>query len=44
LVVKTSGDTLVNGQLTVSQKARFDQAVRVAPQGDISMGEFTAEP
>jgi hypothetical protein len=39
-----TGDTTLSGKLTVSNKARFDQAVRVAPQGDISMGEFTAEP
>jgi hypothetical protein len=38
LVVKKSGDTAINGKLMVSG------AVRIPPQGDISMGEFTVEP
>ncbi|MDI1248812.1 MAG: hypothetical protein PSV13_08115 [Lacunisphaera sp.] len=33
-----------DGNLAVAGNARFDGAVRIAPQGDLSMGEFTNEP
>ncbi|MBX3737167.1 MAG: hypothetical protein KF715_10785 [Candidatus Didemnitutus sp.] len=33
-----------NAQFTATRGARFDGPVRIAPQGDIPMGEFTAEP
>ena len=33
-----------DGKLAVTGDARFDGAIRVAPQGDLSMGEFTSEP
>lgn len=38
------GTLKTDGKLTVSGAARFDSAVRIAPQGDLSMGEFTSEP
>jgi len=34
----------VAGTIKVSGVARFDSAVRIAPQGDLAMGEFTVEP
>jgi hypothetical protein len=42
-VVKKNGDTTVNGKLTATS-AQFDGPVRIAPQGDLSMGPFTAQP
>jgi hypothetical protein len=39
LEVKKSGDTTIYGALEVTKKSK----ILVAPQGDISMGEFTAE-
>lgn len=42
--VKKNGDTWMAGGLTVSANARFNGAVRIEPQGDLSMGSFTAEP
>lgn len=39
-----AGTLKTDGKLTVSGNARFDGAVRIAPQGDLSMGEFTSEP
>lgn len=42
---RSSAATLkTDGNLTVAGNARFDGAVRIAPQGDLSMGEFTSEP
>jgi hypothetical protein len=40
LVVKKNGDTDIYGKLTVTGKSH----IRVAPSGDLSMGEFTSEP
>jgi hypothetical protein len=39
-----AGALKTDGKLTVAGSARFDSAVRIAPQGDLSMGEFTSEP
>ena len=39
-----AGTLKTDGKLTVAGNARFDGAVRIAPQGDLSMGEFTSEP
>lgn len=39
-----AGTLKTDGQLAVAGNARFDGAVRLAPQGDLSMGEFTSEP
>lgn len=39
-----AGALQTDGRLTVTGNARFDGAVRIAPQGDLSMGEFTSEP
>ena len=33
-----------DGHLVVAGNARFDGPVRIAPQGDLAMGEFTSEP
>jgi hypothetical protein len=42
-VVKKNGEVTAIGKIT-APAANFSGPVRVAPQGDISMGEFTAEP
>jgi hypothetical protein len=42
-VVKKNGEVTSTGKIT-APTANFSGAVRIAPQGDISMGEFTAEP
>lgn len=48
--VKKNGDASVSGALSVvgginaSGVTRFDGPVRIAPQGDIPMGEFVADP
>lgn len=39
-----TGTLKTDGKLAVAGNARFDGAVRLAPQGDLSMGEFTSEP
>ena len=39
-----AGTLKTDGRLAVTGNARFDGAVRIAPQGDLSMGEFTSEP
>lgn len=39
-----AGALKTDGKLAVGGNARFDGAVRIAPQGDLSMGEFTSEP
>lgn len=56
LVVKRTGDTEISGKVTadtdvsvagklaVAGAVRFDGLVRIAPQGDIGMGDFTHEP
>lgn len=38
------GTSAPSAKLHVAGTARFDGPVRIAPQGDLSMGEFTAEP
>lgn len=43
-LLEVAGTVKAAGALTVTGPARFDGPVRIAPQGDISMGEFTAEP
>lgn len=43
-VVKKNGDATVAGTLTVSNKLVVTGGFTVQPQGDLSMGEFTAQP
>lgn len=41
--LEVNGNTKVVGRLSASS-GRFDGPVRIAPQGDLSMGSFTTEP
>lgn len=42
-MLDVTGNAKVSGKLTAGS-GRFDGPVRIAPQGDLSMGSFTAEP
>ena len=42
--LEVNGNTKVVGKLTATTGGRFDGPVRIAPQGDLSMGSFTTEP
>lgn len=41
---RSAAGTLQTDGKLVAASARFDGVVRIAPQGDLSMGEFTSEP
>ena len=42
--VKKNGDTTVAGKLTVASNVTVSGALIILPQGDLQMGEFTAQP
>jgi hypothetical protein len=39
-----NGNVIVTKKLTATQGAKFDDTVRIAPRGGLSMGEFTYDP